>query len=155
MAVRIRKAELSELEELLDWRIEVLREVFSDYPEVDYDRLRRENEAYYRRHLKDGSHTAVWAVSEEGKIVGCGGICYQEEMRSPDNPSGTNGYLMNIYVRPEFRRGGCGHRIAAALIEDAKARGTGKIYLESSKSGRSLYESMDFRDMEDYMKLKF
>ena len=36
------------------------------------------------------------------EIIGCGGICYQSELPSPENLSGINGYLMNIYTLPEM-----------------------------------------------------
>ena len=85
--------------------------------------------------------------------MGCGGICYQSEMPSPDNPTGTNGYLMNIYALPELRGEGIGRKIVEFLIDDAKSRGTEKIYLESSSMAKRLYHEIGFSDMIDYMKL--
>ena len=85
--------------------------------------------------------------------MGCGGICYQSEMPSPDNPTGTNGYLMNIYALPELRGEGIGRQIVEFLIDDAKSRGTEKIYLESSSMAKRLYHEIGFSDMMDYMKL--
>ena len=90
---------------------------------------------------------------ESGEIVGCGGICYQKEMPSPDNLTGTNGYLMNIYTLPEYRGRGVGRKIIDFLVDEAKRKGTGKIYLESSKDAKHLYEEIGFSDMQDYMKL--
>lgn len=153
MDIEIRKAGVEQLELLMQWRMRVLAEVFAGEP-ADEAELCVNNEAYYREHLADGTHTACFAAdSASGQIVGCGGICYQEEMPSPDNPAGTNGYLMNIYTLPELRGGGVGRKIIEYLIEDARARGTGKIYLESSRMARALYEEMGFTGMEDYMKL--
>ena len=85
--------------------------------------------------------------------MGCGGICYQKEMPSPDNQTGTNGYIMNIYTMPEVRGEGIGRMIIQFLIKDAKQRGTEKIYLESSKIAKKLYREIGFTDIEDYMKL--
>ena len=107
-----------------------------------------------REHLSDGTHTSCFAEDDETEeIAGCGGICYQGEMPSPDNQTGTNGYLMNIYVLPKLRGSGIGRQIISYLIEDAKERGTEKIYLESSETAKRLYEDMGFTDMQDYMKL--
>jgi len=92
-------------------------------------------------------------TSKLDRIVGCGGICYQREMPSPDNHTGTNGYLMNIYAMPELRAEGIGRKIVEYLIEDAKKRGTEKIYLESSDMAKRLYHEIGFTDMSDYMKL--
>ena len=62
-------------------------------------------------------------------------------------------YLMNIYTLPEYRGHGVGRRIVEFLIDDARKRGTEKIYLESSKDAKHLCEEIGFSDMQDYMKL--
>ncbi len=152
VGVTVRIAGLHELETLMEWRMRVLAEVFG--AGWDADAIRESNEAYYREHLADATHTACLAVDENsGDIVGCGGICYQTEMPSPDNPSGTCGYLMNIFTLPERRGEGVGRKIVEFLIGDAEARGTGKVYLESSEVAKPLYRSVGFSDLTDYMKL--
>ena len=154
MSIAVRRAALDELGTLMKWRMRVLAEVFSIPEGEDCRELRAANEAYYRAHLEDGTHTACLAVDEAtGAIVGCGGICYQAEMPSPDNPTGTCGYLMNVYALPGVRGHGVGRAIVEFLVADARARGTGKIFLEASDAGRSLYRRMGFSDMPDYMKL--
>ena len=154
MNVSVRKASLSELDLLMEWRMRVLAEVFSDSERPDWESIRKNNERYYKEHLGDDTHTACFAADEEnGTIIGCGGICYQQEMPSPDNLSGTNGYLMNIYTIPELRGAGIGRRIVEFLIGDARTRKTEKIYLESSAEARHMYKEIGFSDMLDYMKL--
>lgn len=154
MNVSVRKASLSELDLLMEWRMRVLAEVFSDSERPDWESIRKNNERYYKEHLGDDTHTACFAADEEnGTIIGCGGICYQQEMPSPDNLSGANGYLMNIYTIPELRGAGIGRRIVEFLIGDARTRKTEKIYLESSAAARHMYKEIGFSDMPDYMKL--
>ena len=60
---------------------------------------------------------------------------------------------MNIYAMPELHGEGIGRKIVEYLIEDAKKRGTEKIYLESSGMAKRLYHAIGFTDMSDYMKL--
>lgn len=86
-------------------------------------------------------------------IIGCGGICLYQEMPSPDNFSGHCAYLMNIYTCPEFRGRGVGEMIVRWLVGQAVQRNITKIYLETSKPGRKLYEKTGFLDMPDMMKL--
>jgi ribosomal protein S18 acetylase RimI-like enzyme len=154
MAIIIKKAGLSDLALLMKWRMRVLREVFAIEEDADLSAIWKNNEAYYKKHLADNTHIACFAVDQaSGKIVGCGGVCYQEEMPSPDNPTGRNGYLMNIYALPEVRGAGIGKMVVAFLIADAQKRGAGKIYLESTKAAKKLYDKLGFNDMSDYMKL--
>ena len=154
MSVSVKQAGLESLDLLMEWRMRVLAEVFPVGEQEVRSDIRKNNEAYYRHHLADGTHTACFAIEDEtGRIVGCGGICYQREMPSPDNLTGTNGYLMNIYALPELRGEGIGRRVVEFLIDDAKKRGTEKIYLESSGMAKQLYHEIGFTDLPDYMKL--
>lgn len=140
--------EVRDLKELMQWRAEVIRNVFG----IEADPvLLAENEKYYKRHIADGSHLA-FVAEYRGVACGCGAICLGSELPSPDNPTGRCAYLMNIYVRKAFRKHGVAHVIVRRLIDEAKARGCEKIYLETTPDGRPVYASLGFRDMPDMMK---
>lgn len=141
------------VEELLDWRMEVLRCVFELPADADLSHLRNANRAYYRQALADGTHIPCMAYLD-GKPVGCGALCLQREMPSPDNPSGLDAYLMNVYTRPAARGLGAGRAICRWLVAKAHALGAGKVYLETTEAGRPLYTSLGFRDLPDMMKLQ-
>lgn len=134
---------------LIRWREEVIRNVFGVEPSK---RLMVANRQYYRRHIPDGSHVALIATIDD-EDVGCGALCLNEELPSPDNPSGRCGYLMNIYVRKPFRNNGIAHQIVKKLLEIAREKECGKIYLETTEEGRPLYRSLGFSEMEGMMKL--
>lgn len=121
MEIQIRIAELPELSLIMEWRMRVLKEVFCLPEDTDMTEPCSVNEQYYREHLQDSTHTAVFACVGE-RIIGCGEICYQTEMPSPDNPNGKCGYLMNIYTLPEYRRMGVGREIVSFLIKDAQLK---------------------------------
>lgn len=151
-SVELHELHLSDLDALLDWRIEVLETVFADAEPWDRDALRQANRAYYQRQLDEG-HVACIALVD-GKGAGCGAICLQEEMPSPDNPSGKCAYLMNIYTRPEFRHQGVAGEIVDWLVDQARTRGAEKIYLESTEMAAPLYREKGFQPMEGMMKLE-
>lgn len=140
--------EIKALPTLMRWRREVIRNVFGVEPT---SRLLVANRQYYREHIADGSHLAFVAESD-GEDCGCGAVCFTDELPSPDNPTGRCAYLMNIYVRAAFRNKGIAHHIVSRLVEEAKKRGCGKIYLETTAEGKSLYLSSGFGDMPDMMK---
>ncbi|MDE6089494.1 MAG: GNAT family N-acetyltransferase [Duncaniella sp.] len=140
--------QIKALPSLMRWRIEVIRNVFG---EEAHPRLLVANRQYYRKHIADDSHLAFVAECD-GEEYGCGGVCLTDELPSPDNPSGRCAYLMNIYVREAFRNRGVAHLIVTHLIEEAKRRGCGKIYLESTADGKPVYTSLGFKDMPDMMK---
>lgn len=151
MEIAIRKATLEDIDLLMEWRMEVLHEVFSIPPLQNTDELEQENRAYYQRALAQEEHIACFAYMEDN-IVGCGGICLYQEMPSPDNPTGKCAYLMNIYTKPQFRKRGVGEAIIKWLVAQAIMRGIPKIYLETSKAGKQLYTKLGFIPMQDMMK---
>lgn len=133
---------------LMRWRAEVLANVFGLIPDK---RLLVANRQYYRTHMADGSHIAFVAECD-GVECGCGGVCLHDELPSPDNPTGRCAYLMNIYVREAFRGKGIGHHITLRLVDEARRRDCGKIYLESTVAGKQIYHSLGFKTMPDMMK---
>lgn len=173
----IREAQARDLELLLDWRMEVLAHVFEGRR---LDSLRQANRRYYQAQLGNG-HVACFALDPEATericsrnqtqrengepnptaadtwqaaVIGCGGVCLQQEMPSPDNPSGRCGYLMNIYVRPEYRHQGHAREIVEWLMKQASDWGADKIWLEASEDGRPLYETLGFADLPGMMAIE-
>lgn len=146
MEISIRQ--ITAIPTLIHWRREVIESVFGAEPSK---RLLVENRRYYRTHIPDGSHIAVVAAVD-GTDAGCGALCLQEELPSPDNPTGCCAYLMNIYVRPPFRSRGVGHAVVAWLLEKARQLECGKIYLETTDLGRPLYKDIGFKELSGYMK---
>lgn len=151
--VIIRQASVEELDKLMAWRMEVLGEVFAIPRDADTSALERANRDYYRQALPRGEHLACFAEID-GETVGCGGMCFQQEMPSPDNTTGKCAYLMNIYVRPPFRRRHVGTAIVCWLVEQARHRHIEKIYLETSDMGRKMYCHLRFEEMKDMLKLR-
>ncbi len=134
--VTIRFATISDIAELITWRMRVLHEAFADSADADWPTLQSANRRYYVHELSMGTLEAVLAKSTTNDTIGCGDVCYQRELPSPDNPSGINAYLMNIYVDPNHRHHSVGQAIVDSLVDLARQRNAGKIYLETTEAGR-------------------
>ena len=152
MNILIKQASIGELEKLMEWRMEVLHDVFAIPENENTQDLYMANREYYQKSLQSGEHIAIFAEMD-GVTAGCGGLCLYREMPSPDNPDGRCAYLMNIYTRESYRGNGVGNTVVRWLVNYAKEQGITKIYLETSECGRTLYENIGFRDMQNYMKL--
>lgn len=137
--------------ELMQWRREVIEHVFGPRGE-EMRALTEAGARYYAEALADGSHEGCVAYLD-GAPAGCGALCRQREMPSPDNPGGLCGYLMNVYVREPYRGNGVGRGIVEWLVERARAYGAGKVYLESADGAEAFYGSVGFRPMAGMMKL--
>ncbi len=150
--LEISEAEVSDIDLLMSWRMEALGHVFKMPMGKEIDEIYESNRIYYLSAIEAHTHIACF-TSMDNEIIGCGGVCLQEEMPSPDNLSGRNAYIMNIYTRGQCRGIGVGGSTVSWLIERAKAEQSVKIYLETSPAGRKLYQKMGFKPMVDYLKL--
>nr|MCR4745306.1 GNAT family N-acetyltransferase [Lachnospiraceae bacterium] len=152
----IKKLKAEDIELLLSLRMEVLSNVFSlekeKISDKEWEEIRKENKKYYSEEIKDENHIAC-ALFVSGQLAGCGGVCFYRELPSPDNRSGKCAYIMNVYVRKEYRRQGLAKKICRFLIEKSQKKGAEKIYLESSDMAVKLYKNLGFADMNGYMKL--
>ncbi len=146
--MKVNMREVIVIPTLMHWRKEVIENVFGVVPSKE---LMAANRMYYMKHIADGSHIAIVAEIDD-QDVGCGAICLSDELPSPDNPSGRCAYLMNIYVRKEYRGHGVGHSIVCWLVEKARQLGCDKIYLETTDGARSLYKDIGFKELSGFMK---
>lgn len=144
-----------DIELLVELRMEVLSHAFSverqDMNADEWNKLREKNREYYLRELERGGHVACVAEAN-GKILGCGGVCLYNELPSPDNRSGRCAYLMSVYTRKFYRKHGVAKKICERLIKVAREHGAEKIYLETSEAAKSLYHSLNFIEMDGYLK---
>ena len=133
---------------LMHWRKEVIENVFGIVPSK---RLLAASRRYYLDNIADGSHIAVVAEID-GTDAGCGAICMTDELPSPDNPTGRCAYLMNIYVKKEFRGRGFARSIVEWLVNKAREENCGKIWLETTGMAQQLYRKTRFRELPGIMK---
>ncbi|WP_243648172.1 GNAT family N-acetyltransferase [Acidipila rosea] len=87
-----------------------------------------------------------WLTQDEGRVVAGAGLLLLDWPPHPLDPHSTQrGYLLNVYVEPEYRR----KRLASKLIElalaEARRRKIRVVALHSTEEGRPLYESTGFR----------
>lgn len=153
MNVSLDKATTAAIDELVASRLEVMTEVWELDPQTDLTRYAAETRAYYERALPAGAHTA-FLMHDGDAFVGCGGVSYYEVMPTCDNPTGRKAYIMNMYVRPAYRRRGLASQLLQELLGDCAEKGIGFISLEASQDGRPLYEKFGFSPMPDEMLLR-
>lgn len=80
----------------------------------------------------------------DGVAVGCAGL------RPFDKKIGE---IKRLYVRPAARGHDLGRRLTVRLVEEARAIGYERLYLDtlpSMASAQRLYESLGFRDVPPY-----
>lgn len=107
---------------------------------------------YFRKQLS-GFHFSAFFVQYGNDVVATGGLVVYDNPPSPSNPSGTEGYIMNMYTAPAWRGHGLAKLILNRLVEHARAEGAGRIWLRASDIGRRAYERFGFQARDNYMQL--
>lgn len=67
----------------------------------------------------------------------------------------SDSYIQDLVVLPQFRRGGIGNKIAAALVAECKARGLSWIGLIAEPGSEHFYEELGFRPMKEHVPMLY
>ena len=152
MELKFRKADINDLEELIDIRIEALRAANDLNQQADMSVVKGEIKNYYKKALPEGSHDAFLIYDGE-KLIGCGNVSYYSVMPTYCHPSGRKAYFSNMYVRPEYRHQGIARRMLDILVETVREKGDYTITLEATDMGRNMYQRYGFIPLPDEMEL--
>jgi GNAT superfamily N-acetyltransferase len=136
----VREAVAADLPELVRLRLALL----STFGPVDQpDALAEATAAYLERAMSAGSFLAVVA-DVDGRLVASSGLCVLRRLPLADNPGGLEGYILNMYTEPAYRRQGMARRVLEAIVLWCRERGLKAILLHASDAGRPLYTQMGF-----------
>jgi GNAT superfamily N-acetyltransferase len=64
------------------------------------------------------------------------------------------GYVMSVYTRPSYRHRGIASRLLGLLLEEARARGLGRLSLHPTADGLPLYLRFGFKPFRTVMILR-
>ncbi len=91
-------------------------------------------------HDMEGSHSEYFVAEMDGKVVGYGCFWFVVD----------EGQLVNIGVRPEYRRQGFAEAILERGLEECRDRNMKTIFLEvrvSNSPAQALYKKYNFRSL--------
>ncbi len=147
----LRRATLDDIELLVDLRIAIQKAVGM----VDGDRraVADASREYFRDKVPSGEYISFFAEAE-GEVAGVGGIVLFRKPPHPGNLSGVEGYILNMYTRPDWRRKGIASRILDALLAEAREHNAGLVWLRATETGRLVYEQHGFAEDPHYMRRK-
>jgi N-acetylglutamate synthase-like GNAT family acetyltransferase len=148
--MEIRKANNSDIDTLMDVRLEMLRVVNNMTEDADFDKVLVDSS---REYFLNGEQTTVIAL-DGGKTIGCASLSYITIMPTYDHPTGKRAHLMNVYTNKDYRRQGIGKKMVTMLIEEAREKGCTEISLDATEQGRFLYSQLGFTSNDSGMVLE-
>lgn len=141
--MKVREALAADIPALTTLRMALFCEV-GELARPDEDPVLREaTQAYFIQAQEEGSARS-WVVEEEGEVVACAPLALFVRPPYPGNLAGREGYLLNIYTRPAWRRRGMANALLVAMVAYAREQQLGKLWLHASSDGRAIYERFGF-----------
>lgn len=159
----IRRAELTDLQTLVDLRVAYLRDIEKLAEEAIDASLLDATRRYFMRKMPTGEYIGWVALARaiataesrgalRAKVIGTAGLFVYD--RPPANPGGgREGRLINVYVVPSWRGRGVANALIEASVEGARRGGVHRILVDDSPAGRRLYEKAGFTNVNSIMEL--
>ena len=148
--ISYRLANSGDSESLANLRREFLTEGGGDAKVVG--RLAGAIRTYFSEMLSAGDFVAAVAVVGD-EIIGTSGMVYDRHPPLVKNPTGLCPYIMNMYVRPEYRRRGVATKLLKMLIAEAGKSGAQAITLHHWAGKRNFYAQAGFHPRQREMVL--
>jgi len=148
------KANLNDVRDLVELRIDYLSEDYGDIPQSKLSLIADSLPDYFNRHLNNDLF--VFVCRNEHLILGC---CFLYISEKPSNPTFINGKIgtiMNVYTKPEFRRKGIAGELIKLLLRESEINNLDYVELKATDSGYNLYKSLGFEDVvSKYHNMKY
>ncbi len=109
------------------------------------DEMTRSFEPWVARKIAEGKYIG-WITEDDSRPVAGAGLLVLDWPPHPFDPAGEHrGYLLNVFVEPEYRGRGLAHALVERCLAEARRRGLRVVALHSSDAGRRIYEALGFR----------
>ena len=130
------------------------RAMFAEIDTLDetlLDALELRSVTWTERMILGGKYYG-WIAIDVGRPVASASLLILDWPPHPFDPEGElRGYLLNVYVDPEYRKRGLAHELVERSMAEARRRGIRVITLHSSQAGRQIYERFGFRATNEMM----
>jgi len=141
----LRKANLNDIDKLTDFRVEFLKEIQDLPPNMEIEIFRKSLKDFFLDKMKSNEFIA-WLAEYNKEIIATSGLSFLQKPPHFINMTGKFAYIMNMYIKPKWRRKGIGSALLEKLIEEIKKIGIQSVVLHTTSFGKLLYEKYGFRE---------
>ena len=123
-----------------------LRErLFQELGELPQDAvaLERATREFYLAHVNRDLFS--WGIFSGEGLASVGSLCVFERLPYAGNLAGREGYILNIYTLPEYRKQGFAGGLLEEILSYGSSIGVRRLWLNSSSGGEALYRKKGFK----------
>src|ERR1700722_2252962 len=115
------------------------------------DAMSRSFEPWVTRMIIEGKY-AGWITSDDGRPVASAGLLILDWPPHPLDPVGEHrGYLLNVFVEPDYRGRHLAHALVDLCMGEAHRRRMKVVSLHTSDAGRPISEAFGFRGTSEML----
>lgn len=143
---KFRKAEKADIEQLVDMRIEYLKEDLGETAIRDEEQLRRNLQIFFEEHLNNDidAFVALWG----NEIVSTSFTSYYFRLPHPNFPKGKAGVPINGYTKPMYRKKGLAGSLLKLSADVAKDLDVELLNMEVTEKGLPVCKEIGFREIK-------
>lgn len=146
--IRMDEKSVIEFWELRQMLFEELGEQMSDEDRQELENVTKE---FYLSHIN--KDLINWGVMIENKLIASGSLCLFNRIPYSENLTGKEGYILNIYTCPNYRKQGIASQLLNEMKEYAEQNQLKRLWLSSSDNGIALYKEHGFIEKDNEMEL--
>jgi ribosomal protein S18 acetylase RimI-like enzyme len=139
------KATSSDIDILIDLRLEYLRMDMGDVSEVEELMIRKQVKAYLEKYLPVNDFIAIMA-KVDGEVAATAYLAISEKPANLVFLNGRTGTVLNVMTFPKYRRQGIATKVMKELLLEAKKAEVSTIDLNATEDGKYLYEKLGFQE---------
>ena len=149
MEILIKRASKEDVEKVIANRKAFITDVMNREAS---DEFMKATTDFFHSNINSESVLCYIAAHEE-QIVASVVTIITQVIPKTYNLSGKIGYVYNVYTLPNYRRQGLATKLLQEVIAEARNLGVGELYLNATEAGRPVYEKLDFKMLENEMRL--
>ncbi len=139
----IRRAETRDIDRLIKLRMQLIKEANTIQDDSALLEIEENNKCYIHNELNKTFFS--WVIEEDGEIIAVSGLNILAKPPTYTNPTGKEGFIMNIYVVPYARGKGYATCLVNEIIGYLKQTDCRKVSLVATDAGRHVYEKIGFK----------
>lgn len=148
-----RLAEKTEIDSLLEMRLEFVKDIHPEYDQQKMDELSGASRNYITEHMREEMYVGFFG-EVDNKIVCSTSLLIYSYPPLFSSDYRKIGHVLNFFTKKEYRHNGFGIGLMEYVQRYAKETGLYKLDLTATQSGYPLYKKCGFNDAERIMEFE-
>lgn len=132
-------------------RLDLLRELGEISPNANLIELEKSTKEFFLSNIN--KNLICYGIIESNEIISIASLCLFDRIPYQENLKGKEGYILNVYTCPEFRKQGLAGILLQEIVKYAREYGIKRLWLNSSEYGKGLYSVYGFIGKNNEMEL--